>query len=381
MGRIDWSILKEHYDKDGELRFGNMMIILINEGHIDESNFSLKALWEAMGKPNLRQEMELGRLISEKEFNEQLDSSMFPKITGALINKTVMAAYDLAYGIGINLVTVLDSSQKDDTIVGFTAADGLVEIIEGTDYEEGAFYEKYHKIRNRKFGKQILLTEEMVKFDQTGQFINRARNIGENAKYKQEEIIMNAILETSYAGPYATWRPEGTSTQCYSSTSNDPYTSGTIDNSITDVLTDETDVTAAIKQFATFTDEEGQYLNIMPNILLTALALDAIGKKIINSTGSTVATYSSGVVNPYKNAFTHYSTSFVDNKKGATYWLLGNFKKQFVYTQVFPLQMFMLKPGNSKEWDKDVVFGFKVRFMGGCGAVTNRYVVLSTGGG
>jgi hypothetical protein len=381
MGRIDWSILKEHYEKDGEFHFGNMMITMINEGHIDESNFSLKALWEAMGKPNLARQMELGKLIGENEFKEQLDSSMFPKITGALINKTVMKAYDLAYGIGMNLVTVLDSSQKDDTLVGFTAADGLVEIIEGMEYEEGAFNEKYHKVRNRKFGKTIYLTEEMVKFDQTGQFINRARNIGENAKYKQEEIIMNAVLETATTGAYASWRPEGTSTTLYSSTSNDPFTSGTIDNSITDVLTDETDINAAITQFATFTDEEGQYLNIMPNILLTALALEATGKKIVNSTGSTVATYSSGVINPYKNAFTHYSTPFVDNKKGATYWLLGNFKKEFVYTQVFPLQMFMLKPGNTEEWKRDVVFGFKVRFMGGCGAITNRYVVISTGGG
>lgn len=381
MGRVDYSILSEHYKKDGELKFGNMMIMLINEGHIDESNFSLKGLWEAMGRPNLTRQMEVGKLLGEKEFHEQLDSSMFPQITGALINKTVQKGYDLAYGIGMNLVTVLDSSQKDDTIVGFTAGDGLVEVIEGFEYEEGAFYEKYHKIRNRKFGKTIYLTDEMVKFDQTGQFINQARNIGENAKYKQEEIIMDAVLETASTGAYASWRPQGTATTLYSSTSNDPYTTGTIDNSITDALVDESDVNAAITQFATFTDEEGQYLNIMPDILLTAMALDATGKKIVNSTGSTVATYNEGVINPYRNAFTQYSTPFVDNKKGAAYWLLGNFKKQFIYTQVFPLQMFMLKPGNTEEWKRDVVFGFKVRFMGGCGAITNRYVVISTGGG
>jgi phage major head subunit gpT-like protein len=381
MERINWTLLNERRKTDGEIRYGNMMIKLINEGHINAQNFSLKGLWKSFGEPQLLESKELGIMITEKEFREQLDSSMFPKVTGALINKMVQEAYDIAYGVGSNLVTVIPSSQKDETIVGFTAADVLEEVLEGMEYEEGAFGEKYHKIRNRKFGKMIYLTEEMVKFDQTGQFINRARNLGENAKFKHEEIIMDAVLETASTGAYASWRPAGTSTTLYASTSNDPYTSGTLDNSITDALADETDINAAITQFATFTDESGQYLTVNPRQLLVAMALEGTGRKIVNSTGSNVATYSSAVINPYRGAFDLFSTSFVDNKKGATYWFLGDFKKQFVYTEVFPLGVFQAKPGNDQEWKRDVVFGFKVRFMGGCGAVTNRYVVMSTGGG
>lgn len=381
MGRINWRQLEEHYKKDGAYKFTNNMITLINEGHITTENFSLRGLWEACGKPDLVRQKELGKLLSEAEFREQTDSSAFPKITGALINKAVIEAYQLAYGVGMNLVTVLPSTQKDDTIVGLTSAGELVEILEGADYEETAFGEKYHKVKNRKFGRTMYLTEEMVKFDQTGQFLNRARQLGENAKSKQEEVIMDAVLENASTGAYASWRPAGTSTTLYSSTSTDPYTSTTIDNSITDVLTDETDVTAAITQFATFTDEAGLYLNIYPKILLVAMALMGIGKRIVNSTGATVATYNEGVVNPYKGDFQLYWTPFVDNKKGATYWFIGDFKKQFVYTEVFPLQTFQAKPGNDEEWKKDIVLGIKTRFMGGCGAVTNRYVVMSTGGG
>jgi hypothetical protein len=381
MGKIDWSIMKDRYAKDGEIKFANNIITLINEGDINADNFSLKGLWEAMNRPNLKREFELGKLINEKEFTEQMDSSAFPKITGALINKTVQDAYQLAYGVGMNLVTVLPSTQKDDTIVGLTAAGELVEIIEGTEYVETGFSEKYHKIKNRKFGRIIYLTEEMVKFDQTGQFVNRAKNIGENARSKQEEVIMDAVLENASTGAYASWRPAGTSTTLYSSTSTDPYSGSTIDNSITDVLTDETDIDSAITQFATFADEEGHYMNIVPKVLLTSMAKSATAKKIVRSTGSTVATYSSGVINPYKNDFEVYWSPFVDNKKAATYWFLGDFKKQFIYTQVFPLQTFQAKPGNSEEWKRDVILGIKVRFMGGCGAITNRYVVMSTGGG
>ena len=379
MGRIDWSTMKDRYKRDGELKFMNSIIGLINEGHINEHNFSLKGLWEAMGQPNLKKETALGMIMTEKEFTESMDSSAFPKITGALINKTIQGAYELAYGVGMNLVTVLPSSQKDDTIVGLSAADVLTEVIEGMEYEEGAYAEKYHKIRNRKFGKIIYLTEEMVKFDQTGQFINRARGIGENAKSKQEEIIMDAVLENATTGPYAAWRPAGTSTTLYSNTSTDPYSGSTLDNYIADSLADETDIDSAITQFATFTDEEGQYLNVMPKQLLVAMALGGTAKKVVRSTAAPKLTGSSGIINPYQDAFEIYVSNFVDNKKGAKYWLLGDFKKQFVYTEVFPLQTFQAKPGNTKEWERDIVFGFKTRFMGGCGAITNRYVVMSTG--
>jgi hypothetical protein len=358
-----------------------MMITLINEGAINQQNFSLKGLWQAMGEPSLKEGKELGLLMTEKEFTEQMNSTLFPKITGALINRTVQEAYQLAYGVGENLVTVLPSNQKDDTIVGMTSADTLVEVPEGMEYEEAAYGEKYHKIRNRKFGKVIYLTEEMVKYDQTAQFIQRARNIGENAKSKKEEIIMDAVLETATTGPYAAWRPAGTSTTLYSDTSNDPYTSGTLDNSITDVLTDDTDINAALTKFATFTDESAQLITVIPKVLLVAMALHNSAKKIVQSSSTTVATFSQGVINPVQGDYMVFPTPFVDNKKGATYWFLGDFKKQFVYTEVFPLQVFQAKPGNEQEWKRDVVFGFKARFMGGCGAITNRYVVMSTGGG
>lgn len=381
MGRINWSLMADRYKQDGELDFSNNIIAFINEGAIDESNFSLKGLWEAMGKPNLTKDRELGRMISEAEFTEGMNSTMFPVVTGSLINKTVQKAYDQAYGIGDNLVTVLPSSVRDETIVGFTSADVLEEVHESMPYEEGAFGEKYHKIRNRKFGRIITLTEEAIKFDQTGQFIMRARKLGENARAKKESVIMEAVLENASTGAYASWRPAGTATTLYSNTSTDPYTSATLDNLITDTLADDTDIDAAMTLFAAYTDESAQYITVVPDILLTSMALISKGKKIINSTATSVATYSSGVVNPYKGMFRPLASPYVDNLKGAAYWALGDFKSQFIYTEVFPIGTFQAKPGNEDEWKRDVIFGFKVRLMGGCGAISNRYVVLSTGAG
>lgn len=379
MGRINWSLMGDRYKADGERIFANNIINLINEGEINESNFSLKGLWEAMGKPNLKKDRELGKMISEAEFNEGLNSTMFPVVTGSLINKTVQKAYDLAYGVGDMLVTTIPSSVKDETIVGFTAADVLEEVHEEMPYVEGSFGEKHHKIYNSKYGRIITLTEEAIKFDQTGQFILRAKRLGENARAKKESIILEAVLENASTGVHAAWRPAGTSTTLYSNTSTDPYTTATLDNLITDALADETDIDAAMTLFAGYTDEAAQYITVVPNVLLTSMALMSVAKKIVTSTASNVATYSSGVINPYQNSFVPLASPLVDNLKGAAYWALGDFKSQFVYTEVFPVGTFQAKPGNEDEWKRDVIFGFKVRLMGGCGAISNRYVVLSSG--
>jgi len=378
---MDVNKLSKLYESDGKTQFTKRICGLINEGKINENNFSLKNLWEAVGRPSFSREKIITESYgSDEEVTEALSSTAFPKITGALINKVIQKAYDLEGGVGMSLVNKIPSSQREETIVGYTDDMNMKEIPEGMEYSEGSIGEKYHKIKNRKFGRIIALTEEMIKFDQTGQMIMRAKRIGEMARYKQEEIIFDAILGNVNTGEYAAWRPNGTATTLYSNTSTDPFTTATLDNLIVDTLTDQTDLTAAMAQFATFTDENGNYMKVRPKVLLVGLSLLAIANEIVNSGQSTTLTAPSGNKNIYTGMQVADST-FVDNVKGASYWYLGDFKKQFIYTEVFPLQTLQAKAGNSDEFKRDTIFQYKARFMGGCGAVTNRYAVQSTGAG
>jgi hypothetical protein len=248
-------------------------------------------------------------------------------------------------------------------------------------YQEGSVTEKYHKVKNRKFGRIISITEENIKFDQTGQIIMRAKRVGESARAKKEQIILEAVTEVTATGDYASWRPAGTATTLYSSTSNDPYTSGTLDNSITDTLADETDLTAAYVLASAFTDEQALPIHWDPKQLLTGISLDSMAAKILRSGQSVKLTSPAGVANIYSGKITPLSSAWVDQKKGTAYWFIGDFKKQFVYTEVFPLQTFQAKAGHEQEFERDVIFRYKARLMGGCGAVTNRYVIMSTGAG
>lgn len=378
---MNYRRLNELFRRDGEARFATYVVNdLINSKAMPTEEFSVKALWEAMDRPDLeRGRRLLGMDISEAEFKEATDSSAFPKITGALINRVVQEAYEAEQGVGMSLVTKIPSSQRDDIVVGFTSLDTVEEVEEGAPYQSGAYEEKYHKIYNRKFGRIIPLTEEMIKFDQTGQMIQRAKKIGDKAAARQEEIIMKAVLGTETSGPEASWRPEGTATTLYSDTSTDPFSASTHDNVAAEALADETDLDVAYALLGAMTDEKDDPMAINPTDLLVPYAKIGIAQKLWGSAGSGVTDKSAAWKNNWAGRLRPVASTWVTSELGATYWLMGAFRKQFYYTEVFSLQTFQEKPGSASEFEEDVVFRFKARFMGGCGAVSNRYVIRSVG--
>jgi len=328
-----------------------------------------------MKQPDLSKSNVIGNhTINDIDFTEALSSSAFPKITGALINKKVQESYDLEYGIGDMLVTKIPSSVKDETIVGFGADNVMKEVHEGIDYEEGSITEKYHKIKNTKYGRIISLTKEMVMFDQTGQMMLKAKEIGEAAKSSHEKTIMNAVLELTSTGLKAAWRPGGNAVTLYSDASADPYTTATLDNLGTEALTDETDLQAALTLFAQFTDEQGLPIRVTPKILLTGLSLKSIANQICYSGQSTLATAPSGNTNIFTGTQA-LDTTFIDQELSATAWFYGDFKKQFVYTEVAPLQVAQQGRDSESAFNADIIERYKVGYYGGCGAITNRYVV------
>ena len=367
--------MKALYESGGEQKFAISMINNIHNGKIKVDDINITALWKAMGEPQLKPDHVIGnRLVNSKDFKEAMSTSAFPKITGALINKKVQEAYDLEYGIGDMLVTKVQSSVKDETIVGFGADNAMKEVAEGIDYEEGSITEKYHKIKNVKFGRIISLTKEMVAFDQTGQMMLRAQQIGEAAKSSRELTIMNAVLELTSTGLRAAWRPAGVATTLYSNTSTDPYSSATLDNLGGITLADETDLAEALALFSQFTDEQGLPMRVTPKILLSGLSLKAIANQICYSGQAVKLTTPDGV----KNIFTGtqaLDTTFIDQQLATTSWFYGDFKKQFVYTEVWPLQVEQQGRDSEQSFNADVISRYKVGYYGGCGAVSNRYVV------
>ena len=165
----------------------------------------------------------------------------------------------------------------------------------------------------------------------------------------------------------------------YSDTSNDPFTTGTLDNLGAITLADETDLAAALALFSQFTDEQGLPMRVRPKILLTGLSLKSIANQICFSGQSVVTEKPAGVTNIFSqgnvNGTQPLDTTFIDQQLATTAWFYGDFKKQFVYTEVWPLQVEQQGRDSEKAFNADVISRYKVSYYGGCGAVSNRYVV------
>lgn len=385
--------LKELYERDGEKKFAANIINSIKEsangteGYPPLEDYSLGEIWEAMGKPALSRMRDVinrrGSITEDDlELSEALDSSAFPQITGQLISSFVQAGYDLEAGIADSLVTSITAIQKDETIVGFAHDDEVREVAENMPYEEGAVTEKYHKIKNRKYGRILSITEETIRFDQTGQIAERARRLGANARATRESQMMDVLLGVTNTGEFAAWRPNGTAATLYSNTSTDPFSTATQDNLIVDVLTDESDLDAATLVAAALTDEQGNRLLAWnPTTLLVGASLIQTASKILVSGQSVRDNAPAGVANIYSGAAVPRLSPYINQLVDNTSWWYGDFRRQFVLTRVWPLQTMQAIRGNEQEFERDVMLRFKVRYYQGIGAVTNRYVIKSTGGG
>jgi hypothetical protein len=288
---------------------------------------------------------------------EALDSTAFPKATAALIHKKVIDGYDIIPTIGDQLVTTVPSSLKQETIVGFNAAEGPRQVLEGMPYEDSGISEKYVTITNRKFGRLISVTEEAIMFDQTGQLLQRAYQIGKKAAYYREKEIVEAVIDSNTTSYY----PSGTATDFYSSTNGNTVSggSGAINTTSLQLVKDKINLQ---------TDSNGDYvlINQAGMILLVPPELEVEAFELLTATGTGVrGTDYFPVPNYFKGRFTVLSSPFLTT---STSWYLGDFKEDFWWTEVYPIQI-QQKKSDEDKFHRDVVAHYKVRYFGRCGAV------------
>ena len=64
-----------------------------------------------------------------------------------------------------------------------------------------------------------------------------------------------------------------------------------------------------------------------------------------------------------------------DQYDDASDWFLGDFRSQFLYKEIWPLQTFRAPAQNDEQFERDIVARFKVREYGDINAVEERLVI------
>lgn len=336
------------------------------------------------------------------EGDSNIGANMFPVVTGQLLGTRVIEAYQTNDGyIADSLVTVLPNQRiQGQRLAGFTAVGGPNTVLPGHQYEETGFSEKYVTTLESKKGRILSVPAELIHLDQTMEIMRRCDGIGQMTRQEQERVVVRGVIDADSAAGIYVYRPSGTGAALYVNTgANHNYigTSNTT-NAAYDAavaLTDWRDVQRVRTYRATcITDDriDGTQRAIGGiNSGLTMLVSEAkIGTagyivnatEVLNSGATTAAYTATKTANPIRGFVGNVlSSPFVDEAgtQAALDWHVGNFKKQFIWTEMWPIQTFTQGADSESAFSADIVLRLKVRYWGGLSATDTVWVTKVLG--
>lgn len=392
--------LKSLVESLGAEGFYDKVCTLLNEKQLIVDDFSYYELAEACGVlPQLRRLREWspgGAPVASllRESNPGVGTALFQVVTGELIGRKVIEGYEDASGfIGDKLVTVLPSRLRNARLAGFRALSGPAEVAEGHPYEESTFEDKFVTTAESKQGRVLSINEELIAFDQTGEINRRAMALGFYLRQERERTIVRAVTDADAAGGTFVYRPSGGGTVLYKTDGAHRNWIGAGNTTSPDfaaavVLEDWTHIDKALNYRATEVKDDridGTTRPIMAPArqLLVPERLRGQARSIIHSTEITVTRteQETRFANPIHGQLEVLSSPFIDEQGGQALndWYIGDFRRQFVWTEIWPVQTFLQRADSEAAFDRDVVLRVKVRYYGGVSAVDTVFVTKVDG--
>jgi len=348
--------LKNVLESHGEDGAVEIIEAAIEKKKLRPEDFSLKEIWEAC--------------TNGADVQEAVASSSFPKITGALINAKIIAAYDGVKTIGEQLVQTIGSNMQIETFAGFSDVETPEEVGEGDEYKDSSLSEKYVTAQNVKYGRMISITEEMIAFDKTNQVMTRSMRIGRKAAQYKERLILRGVMDLDTI----VYRPSGVATAFYSAANR---------NLITTNAFGESGLTAVRVRASQMkddsigvSDDDFILIDLNNTQVIVPVDLEVQAWELANSMLTPEG--AENAANFYKGRFQVLTSPYVTAQGNTTTWYWGDFKQDFAWVEVWPLQVLTQRPGHEDEFKSDIKARVKVRFYGSCAALDFKHSFKST---
>lgn len=369
--------------------FYHKVCSLLNEQKLTVDDFSYHQLAEACGVlPRLRFLREAAPVEDVthalREANPGVATNLFQVVTGELIGRKVIEGYeDSSAFIGDKLVMVMPARYRSQKIAGFKALAGPTEVAEGHPYEESSFEEKYVTTRETKQGRILSINEELIAFDQTGEINRRARALGYYLRQERERTILRGVTDADSGSSQYVYRPGGTGEVLYATDGSNYNWVGAGNTTSTGFasavpLVDWTDVEEALQYRATEVKDDridgtSRPIVVPARQLLVPESLRGTALRITNATEVRTTDGSNQTVstNPLHGLVEVLSSPFIDEQGGQAVndWYVGDFRRQFVWTEIWPVQTYLQRSDSESAFERDVVLRVKVRYYGGISAV------------
>lgn len=350
----------------------------LESGEINPRSLSLREMWDVFVTPQLEKKgINFDYRTSDfAEVREEMVSSMFPTATGKLIHPAVIDAYEVDTTEIRSLVTEVRSDRAEEEIVGFSDGDRPRHVEEGQPYPEAQMGEKKVKIRNQKFGVGMGLTVEMIRFDQTDELLNRARQTGTMMGDLLEEFICHRLSDVGFSeiqeadGDNAALVYNGTGVDMYaaSHTGVDDQTNANLGTGGAPTITSVMELNNLLMDMKT---EKGRPARIRPRVVFSHAQM---ADKLRQFFGAQDFDMNSAErnVNIYKGAYRIVTSQFMPS---TTAWFLGDPARQFRLQWVWEPQT-SDAGGDPK---RDVLTSFYTSMFCGVGATDYRYVAKNAG--
>lgn len=380
--------LKRLIETTGPAGFYRKLCDLLNEQQVAVDDVSYYELARACGVlENLRAIDPGASLHQLQEASPGASTALFPIVTGELLARKVIEGYEDDSGwIADRLVMTMRTRVRNQRVAGFTALAAPLQVHEGHPYQDSTFEEKYVTTKETKRGRILSINEELITFDQTGEINRRARALGFYLRQERERTIIRAVLDTATN----VYRPSGAAEALYATDgSNRNYvgvgntTSGAPFDAAKP-LVDWTDIDEVRRYRATEVLDDRvdgtarPILSPMRQILVPE-ALAWTARRIVGATEirSTAASQETKTSNPVPQ-LEILSSPFID-EVNADDWYVGDFRRQFVWSEVWPVQTFLQRGDSEAAFERDVVLRVKARYYGGVAAVDTVHVTKVDG--
>jgi hypothetical protein len=356
---------------------------MLDAKKVSPTEFSIRALFE--GLVENAEDIMYRRNVSPQQVVEAVSASAFPNITGELIDRTIIAAYDRTIGDVGALVTEGDAvSFPDSTQAGYGAGDGLLEVPEFMDYQETGLSEKNVLIRIGKFGRMIGISREMVRFDQTNTILERAQAIGEESGAHRAQMI----IETLEMRPRAAFATETTTTlrgfvydgtaitqaQFYADTHATVIDKQVNDNAISNTL-DTAGLDAAYDLFAKMVNEKGNKIMVTPRQLVIHPNLYGTAWQLVTSiTAPDTANRAPNVYGPGggRGGLQIVQSAYINTN---TTWYIGNCSRQLMWRWGWRPETLTQGTNSDAYFEKDIITRYRFGYMGGVAHNDYRQIV------
>ena len=253
-----------------------------------------------------------------------------------------------------NFVTMVTSKRRSEVYGGLYRPNLPNQVDAGEKFQDSSFSGFEREIVNYKYGRIEKFERELFDDDLTGQVRSRASNMGEGFRLFEEIYVLNRLFglardEQGVTVSATTYANAGGGTGAFNTTiGNRPVTFAALSR---------TTLEAAHVAMRNITDPVGRKMLAVANQLIVTPTEEF---EAIRLTQSPVSAYNadteSGMVNPLQGRYTVHSTNFVP----AGAWVIGDFKRGFVFQRRDPLEVTQENPQSGLGFIQEV-YAFRAR--------------------